>query len=115
MSDSISGQTVSFEDFKKLDLRVARIIEVTEHPDADKLLLLKVDNGSEKKQIIAGIKGYYSAETLEGRLIVIVNNLEPVDLRGERSNGMLLAARGIEGAPVLLVPEGAVSPGSAIS
>jgi methionyl-tRNA synthetase len=115
MSEQDHIQTVSFEDFKKLDLKVARILQVKEHPDADKLLLLEIDNGSEKKQIIAGIKGCYTPGSLEGRLIVIVDNLDPVDLRGERSNGMLLAARGPEGDPVLLAPEVPVPPGSRIS
>ncbi len=83
---------VSFKDFQDLELVVAQIIEVKEHPNADKLYVLKIDTGKEEKQIVAGIKNAYAKEALLGRKIIVVNNLEPVVLRGEESNGMLLAA-----------------------
>ena len=83
---------ISYEDFSKLDLRVAEILEVKDHPNADKLYILKIKIGKEKKQIVAGIRKYYSKEELIGKKIVVVNNLEPAKLRGEESNGMLLAA-----------------------
>ncbi|MFH1665578.1 MAG: methionine--tRNA ligase subunit beta [Candidatus Omnitrophota bacterium] len=104
---------VSFEDFKKLDLRIARIDEVKEHPRADRLFVLQVDIGGQKKQIVAGIREHYSAEDLTGREIVIVNNLEPAVIRGEESNGMLLAARDGD-VPVILVPSRDVPPGANI-
>lgn len=104
---------VSFEDFKKLDLRIAKVVDVKEHPDADKLYLLQVDVGDETKQIIAGIRLSYSIDELIGRNIVIVNNLEPVTLRGQESNGMLLAASDGEN-PVILIPEKDVEPGTGI-
>lgn len=83
---------IKYEDFAKLELRVAKVVEARPHPNADKLLLLQVDLGGETKQIVAGIKAHYAPESLVGRLIVVVNNLEPAMLRGETSSGMLLAA-----------------------
>jgi methionyl-tRNA synthetase len=92
---------ISYDDFAKLDLRVARILEARAHPNADKLLLLQVDVGDEQKQIVAGIRQHYTAEKLVGKLIVLVNNLAPVMLRGETSSGMLLAATSGEKVIVL--------------
>ena len=83
---------VKLEDFKKLELIVAQIKEVKEHPNADRLYVLKVDTGKEVKQLVAGIRKAYSKEELIGRRIVIVNNLEPALIRGEESQGMILAA-----------------------
>jgi methionine--tRNA ligase beta chain len=105
---------VSFEDFKKLDLRIAEIIEVSDHPNADKLYIIKIKVDDETKQIIAGIRQSYGPEELKGRKIVVVNNLEPVKIRGEESNGMLLAAID-NGSPVILTPEKNVPSGSKIS
>ncbi|MEM4267949.1 MAG: methionine--tRNA ligase [Candidatus Woesearchaeota archaeon] len=75
-----------------LDLRVARIIEAADHPNAEKLIVLKVDIGTEKRQVVAGLKAYYTKEQLIGRKIVVVANLMPAVLRGVESRGMLLAA-----------------------
>ena len=83
---------ITYTDFAKLELRVAKVLEVRPHPNADRLLLLQVDVGDQQKQIVAGIRHHYEPEQLVGKLIVIVNNLEPAMLRGEPSNGMLLAA-----------------------
>ncbi|MDP8259245.1 MAG: methionine--tRNA ligase subunit beta [Candidatus Aadella gelida] len=94
---------ISFKDFKDIDLRIAEIKEVKEHPDADKLYVLRIDVGDEEKQIVAGIRGTYSESDLIGKKIIIVNNLEPAVIRGESSNGMLLAVSG-ENGPVLLSP-----------
>ena len=84
---------VSLEDFKKLELRVAKILEVQEIPGADKLWKLTIDVGAEKKEIVAGVKAFYPKETLVGRLIVVVNNLAAATIRGVESRGMLLAAK----------------------
>lgn len=81
-----------------LDLRVAEIKEVKDHPDADKLYVLKVDCG-EKRQIVAGLKEYYSKDELNGRKIVIVKNLKPAKLRGIESQGMLLAGQSFRKGP----------------
>ena len=109
---------VSYEDFAKLDLRVAKIVEVGDHPNADKLLVLKIDLGGEQRQIIAGLKGYCSHESLLGRHIVVLANLQPRKMRGLESQGMLLAATAVEGENrrvVVLTPSDAVPPGSTIS
>ena len=82
---------VRYDDFAKLDLRVARVLEAREHPNASKLLLLKIRVGTVEKQIVAGIRGHYEPQALVGTQIVVVNNLEPAMIRGEESNGMLLA------------------------
>jgi len=83
----------TLEDFKKLDLRVAEILEAQPHPDADRLYLLQIQVGEEKKQIVAGIRTAYEADGLKGKKIIVVNNLEPAVIRGQTSNGMLLAAK----------------------
>ncbi len=92
---------VSYADFAKLDLRVATVIAAREHPNADKLLLLTIRVGDVEKQIVAGIRAHYPADSLVGRTIVIVNNLEPAVIRGEESNGMLLAASDAQGVTLL--------------
>jgi methionyl-tRNA synthetase len=96
---------VSYETFAKLDLRVAKVLEARPHPNADKLVLLQIDVGDQQKQIIAGIRQHYSPEQLVGKLIVVVNNLEPAMLRGETSNGMLLAATSGEKVILLTVDD----------
>ena len=83
---------IDFEDFCKLDLRVGKVVEVSEHPNADKLLVLQVDLGTEKRQILAGIKKYYAPEALLGQNIIVVANLAPRKMRGLESQGMLIAA-----------------------
>jgi methionine--tRNA ligase beta chain len=84
--------TVTYDDFSKLDLRVATIIAAEVHPNADRLLKLQIDLGAEQRQICAGIKAYYEPTDLVGRQIIVVANLAPRKIRGEESNGMLLAA-----------------------
>lgn len=88
--------TANFEPeaLQPLDLRVARIVEAREHPNADRLLVMDIDLGDEKRQIVAGIAGKYALDELDGRSIVVVANLQAATLRGEVSQGMLLAAQG---------------------
>ena len=110
---------VTYEDFTKLDLRVATIVEVEPHPNADRLLKLQVDIGSETRQICAGLKQYYEPSDLIGKQIVVVANLQPRTIRGEVSNGMLLAAS-IQDADeirdiVVLALAKPVPPGSPVS
>ncbi len=105
--------TISIQDFSEIDLRVAEIKAVEEHPNADKLLVLKIDSGDGEKQLVAGIKNHYSAEELIGRKIIVVNNLAPAVLRGVESQGMLLAARD-DDKVVLLTTEKDVGPGSRV-
>ncbi len=98
------ADTITYEDFAKVELRVAKVLEARPHPNADKLMLLQVSVGEETKQIVAGIRLHYTPEQLVGKNIVIVNNLAPAMLRGEASNGMLLAATSGEKV-VLLTPD----------
>ncbi|HDY68477.1 hypothetical protein LCGC14_1743420 [marine sediment metagenome] len=107
--------SVSIQDFIEIDLRVAEIKAVEEHPDADKLLILKIDIGVEgvEKQLVAGIKEHYTPEQLIGKKIVIVNNLAPAVIRGIESQGMLLAAKDGNHV-VLLTTERDIKPGSKV-
>lgn len=103
----------TIEQFRELELKVARVLEARPHPDADKLLVLGIDTGAERKEIVAGIARHYRPEELVGKLIVVVNNLEPAVIRGVTSQGMLLAAQDGETLTVVS-PERAVSPGAAV-
>lgn len=88
------------------DLRTARVMEAENHPNADRLLVMKIDLGTEERQIVAGIRGHYEPEELVGKGIVVVANLQHAKLRGEVSQGMLLAAENEEGRlGLLLAPE----------
>jgi methionyl-tRNA synthetase len=122
----VTKPIIPFDEFAKVDLRVARIVQAENHPSADKLLKLQLDDGSgTPRQICAGIKGYYRPEELVGRLIIIVANLEPRKIRGEESRGMLLAASdlpkdaaaaaGAERKVILLRPDADIAPGSIVS
>jgi len=112
---------IAFDDFARVDLRIARITHAEPHPNADRLLRLQLDDGSgEPRQICAGIRGAYDPDELVGRLIVIVANLEPRTIRGEESRGMLLAASsGVKGDDdrrvVLLTPMAELPTGSIVS
>ena len=101
--------TLSFEDFKKLDLRIGKIVTAEKVEGSDKLLKLSVDTGDGERQIIAGLGLHYGVEELVNRKIVVVANLEPKSLVGFESQGMLLAADTPEG-PVLLMPDDAHLP-----
>ena len=104
---------INIQQFAEMELVVAEIKDAQEHPDADKLYILKIDNGKEEKQLVAGIRNSYTKEELIGKKIVIINNLEPAVIRGQESRGMLLAAGG-EAGPVLLIPEKDVPAGARI-
>jgi|SRR3989338_2421251 len=103
---------ISFEDFQKLDLRVGRVLEAERVEGSEKLLKLKIDIGSEQRQIIAGVGINYSPEEMANRDVVVIVNLEPRTLMGLESQGMLLAADN-EG-PVLLMTDREVPPGAKI-
>lgn len=145
----------TIDDFIKFEFKIAKIVDAQDHPNADKLLVLKIDVGETEpveaphaepvqnpartdendanndpveaphaapvhdpapklKQIVAGIKKSYSKEELVGKYIVVVNNLEPAVLRGVESNGMLLAATGADGMPIIVSPERPVEPGARV-
>lgn len=92
---------ITIEEFKRMELIVAQIKEVKDHPHADKLYVLKIDTGTEEKQLVAGIRPAYTKEQLLGLRIIVVNNLEPAVIRGEESRGMLLAASDEDGISIL--------------
>lgn len=103
----------TIQDFMNIELKVAEIKEAKDHPNADRLFVLQVDLGDEQRQLVAGIRGGYSPEELVGKKIVVVANLEPAVIRGEESQGMLLAAKDDNGI-VLLSPERDVALGSRV-
>ncbi len=90
--DENKKEFIEFDDFSKLELRVATVVECVQHPNADKLLLFKLQVGGEMRQIISGIAEFYKPEELVGKNVVIVANLKPIKLRGEISQGMILSA-----------------------
>jgi methionyl-tRNA synthetase len=110
---------IPFDDFIKLDLRVATVRSCEPHPNADRLLKIQLDDGSEDgRQVCAGVKAWYDPDDLVGRQVVIVANLEPRKIRGELSQGMILAAsEGDEDdrTVVVLGPEKPVTAGSPVS
>ena len=83
---------ITIEQFQTVELRVGTVKEAAPHPNADRLLVLKVDLGTEERQIVAGIRAHYDPAALVGTQVVVVANLEPAKLRGVESQGMLLAA-----------------------
>tara|TARA_Y100000294_G_C8308738_1_gene237802 strand:- start:189 stop:509 length:321 start_codon:yes stop_codon:yes gene_type:complete len=104
---------VTFEEFKKISLKVGRIKEVIDHPNADKLFIVKVDIGGGELEVVAGLKKAYKPEELTGKLVAVVDNLEPATIRGVESKGMILAAHDGENFAVLSIDK-EVAPGSTI-
>jgi methionyl-tRNA synthetase len=108
--------TIQYDDFAKLDLRVATVLECKPHANADKLLVLQIDLGTEKRQICAGLRLHYQPEELVGKQILVVANLAPRQMRGEVSNGMLLAATdSASGKVIVMTPGAQVAPGSKVN
>lgn len=93
---------IKFEDFKKIELKIGEILEVEDVPNTDKLYKLKVYTG-EERTLVAGIKKHYSKKELIGKKIIVVCNLEEKELRGVKSQGMLLAASDDEKVVLLTV------------
>ena len=104
---------ISIKKFFETELRVAEILSAERVPGADKLLKLEIDLGSERRQLVAGIALAYAPETLIGRRIIVVANLEPARIRGVESQGMLLAAD-FEGRPVIATFDAPVPPGTTV-
>jgi len=104
---------ISLDEFAKVELRVATIKAAEPHPKADRLLVLKIDLGTEERQLVAGIRAHYTPEELIGKQIVVVANLQPAMLRGVESQGMLLAASDGEKV-IVLSPEKSIAPGSKV-
>ncbi|MDX1798878.1 MAG: methionine--tRNA ligase subunit beta, partial [Candidatus Lokiarchaeia archaeon] len=106
-------ELISYDDFKKLDIRVALVENVEKVPKADKLYKFSIDLGTEKRTLVAGLAEYYKIDQLKGKKIIVLTNLEPRKLRGILSQGMLLAA--VEGDNVsILVPDKDLPPGARV-
>jgi len=108
---------ISFADFKKIEMRVGKIISVEKIPNRDKLYEIKVDIGEKKaRQIISGLVPYYSPEELKGKYIIVVTNLKPAKFAGKVSEGMLLAAESNDGVEcVLLTIDKKIAVGTKVS
>jgi len=103
---------ISFKEWNKVEIKTGKVKEVEDHPNADKLYVLKVDTG-EERTIVTGLKGSYSKEDLKDKTVVVLCNLEEKELRGVKSEGMVLAA--VDGNEIsLLVPDKEMREGSKI-
>lgn len=107
-------EEITIDDFDKIDLRVVKVLECEPVKKAKKLLKLKVDLGGEERQVISGIAQYYKPEELIGKYVVLVANLKPVKLRGELSQGMILAAAPSDDSELVLVNPGEMLTGSQV-
>jgi len=103
---------ITIDEFSKIKLVVGKIIDVKDHPNADRLYILKVDLGNEVRQIVSGIKQWYKKEELLNKKIIIVYNLQPKNFRGVESQGMLLAAEDGNGNLSLLTVDKDIKEGS---
>jgi methionyl-tRNA synthetase len=106
--------TISIDDFRNLELRVGTITAAAPHPNADRLVVLTVDLGTERRQLVAGIRAHYEPQSLVGKQIIVVVNLQPATLRGVESQGMLLAASDEQGRLSLVIPEKPVANGAQV-
>ena len=107
-------QLISFDDFSKIDIRVAEVLEAEKIEGSNKLLKLQVDLGEEKRQLVAGVAKHYQAEDIVGKKILMLANLEPATIFGVESNGMILAASNDQGDLTLTTVEQAISNGSRV-
>jgi methionine--tRNA ligase beta chain len=105
--------TITIDQFRGLELRVGTVKQAEPHPNADRLLVLHLDLGTEERQVVAGIRAHYDPAALVGRQVVVVANLEPAKLRGVESQGMLLAAD-LDGRPIVATFEEDVKPGTRV-
>jgi methionyl-tRNA synthetase len=105
---------LTIDDFHRIELRVATVLAAEAHPNADRLLVLHIDLGGERRQLVAGIRAHYQPQELVGKQIVVVANLEPAVLRGVESQGMLLAASDAEGRLAIVTPEKPLAAGATV-
>lgn len=113
MDRGINMDTITFEEFKKVEIRVGKITKCEKVENADKLLKLQVDFGEFQRQIVSAIAEYYNLEDLEGKKLPFIINLEYRKFRGEESQGMLMAID-TEDKPVLLIPAEDVKEGTLV-
>jgi methionyl-tRNA synthetase len=112
-TEALPEGLITIDDFAKVQLRVAEVVACEPHPDADRLLVLQLMVGQEKRQVVSGIAKYYQPEELVGKTVILVANLKPVILRGVESNGMILAAT--KGKKLSLVTVEGISSGGKVS
>lgn len=105
---------ITFDQFKAMDIRIAKIVACEDHPNADKLYVVTIETGDGTKKLVAGVKQHYTKEELINKEVVVVNNLEPATIRGVQSEGMVLATKDDMGLAVL-VPDKKVKVGSPVS
>ena len=98
-------ENITLEDFQKLDLRTAKVKEAHMHPNSRKMIVLKLDLGDEEKQVLAGVKQWYSEDELVGKIVILVANLEPKVIGGIESQGLILAAEAPDKPLFLTVDE----------
>jgi methionyl-tRNA synthetase len=113
MGQEPAVSTIPYADFKKVQLRVGLVTAVDDHPNADKLYVMKVDLGGEQRQLVAGLRPYYTKDQLLGKRIIVAANLQPAVLRGVESQGMLLAAQH-GGRVVILTTDSEIPAGAEI-
>ena len=109
-----SKPEISIEDFEKIDLCVGKILEAKKHPKADKLLVFKIDLGTEVRQIVSGIAKFYNPDELVGKKVIVVKNLKAIKLRGEESHGMLLCGSDLTDSYLELVNIDKCNPGDIV-
>jgi methionine--tRNA ligase beta chain len=106
-------ESITIEEFKKVQARIGRVVSAEAVPDSDKLIKFEIDFGDEKRQILSAIREWYTEpEKLIGKQLLFCTNLAPRTIRGLESNGMLMAVDGPDGAPVFLIPESETPNGS---
>lgn len=114
LAETESKEEITIDDFEKIELVVGKILEARKHPKADKLLVFKVDIGTEVRQIVSGIAKWYEADSLVGKKVVVVKNLKAIRLRGEESCGMLLCAADKEDKKLELLNVNDLNPGDIV-
>ena len=107
--------TIAFEDFQKMDIRIATVLEAERVPKTKKLLKLTVDTGIDTRTIVSGIAEHYAPEEVVGRQVCVLVNLAPRDLKGIASQGMVLMAEDADGKLVFVRPDAAVQSGSGVA
>ena len=105
---------ITIEDFKKMELRVGEVLSAALHPQADRLLVLKVRVGQEERTLVAGIRRHYTEMELVGKKVIVVANLQPAEIRGVLSEGMILAASSDQ-TLTLIIPEREIQGGARVS
>jgi len=105
---------IGYEDFQKMDLKVAKIVAAERVPGATKILKLEVDLGTEKRQMVAGVAETYPPEELVGKSLIVIANLKPAVIRGIESQAMLLAAVGPDGKAIIPFFDREVAPGTKV-